>query len=129
MRSEIPEGETLSREYLANERTLLSWIRTGINAISVGILLDTAVRALNVLYGDSFGGVPVLGNRQNAFAAFGIAMVVFGAIVEIAAVVRFVQFTSAIRRGRFTTSSLVYLLLVFGLLILGVAYIVYTLVV
>lgn len=126
MESRIPEGETLSREYLANERTLLSWIRTGVNAISVGILLDTVVRALGVFSQDSsFRNLPALGSGPEKFAVFGIGMVVFGALVEVVAVARFVQYKRSIRRAEFTSSSLVYLLVALGLSILGVAYIVY----
>lgn len=127
MESRIPEGETLSREYLANERTLLSWIRTGVNAISVGILLDTVVRAaLGVFSQDSpFGNPPALGSGHEAFAVFGIGMVVFGALLEVVAIARFVQYKRSIRQAEFTSSSLVYLLVALGLSILGVAYIVY----
>lgn len=126
MESRIPEGETLSREYLANERTLLSWIRTGVNAISVGILLDTVVRALGVFsQGSSFRNLSALGPGHEKFAVFGIGMVVFGALVEVVAVARFVQYKRSIRRAEFTSSSLVYLLVALGLSILGAAYIVY----
>ncbi|MEW6637392.1 MAG: DUF202 domain-containing protein [Actinomycetota bacterium] len=115
MENEIPEGETLSREYLANERTLLSWIRTGINAISMGMLLAVVLRALDATPGVSS-------------TAFGISLISFGALLEVVAVARFVQYKRSVRRGRFTSSSLVYLLIALGLSILGVAYITYILV-
>ncbi len=129
MESRIPEGETLSREYLANERTLPSWIRIGVNAISVGILLDTVVRALSVFFhGSSSKNLPALGSGQEKFAVFGIGMVVFGALVEVVAVARFVQYKRSIRQAEFTPSSLVYLLVALSLSILDVAYIVYVVV-
>lgn len=129
MESEIPEGETLSREYLANERTLLSWVRTGVNAISVGILLDTVVRALSIFsYDSSSDNLPVLSPGREKFAVVGTGMVVFGAFVEVVAVARFVQYKRAIRRTEFTSSSLVYLLVALGLLLFGAAYILYALV-
>jgi len=118
--SRIPEGETLSREYLANERTLLSWVRTGVNAIGVGILLDTVVRALSVFsHGLSSRNLLVLDSGQEKFAVFGIGMVVFA---------RFVQYKRSIRRAEFTPSSAVYLLVALSLSIFGVAYIVYVVV-
>lgn len=126
----MPEGETLSREYLANERTLLSWIRTGINAISVGILLDTVVRVLTPFPDvSSFRGLSDAQLSEESFTTFGLAMVVFGALVEVVAVARFVQYKRSIHRGGFTPSSLVYLLVAMGLAIFGVAYIIYVLVV
>jgi putative membrane protein len=33
-------GET--REHLANERTLLSWVRTGVSLISIGLVVERA---------------------------------------------------------------------------------------
>ncbi|WP_083759976.1 DUF202 domain-containing protein [Rubrobacter xylanophilus] len=54
---------------MANERTLLSWVRTGINAIGVGILLDTVVGALSgcslarLLRGSAGGRLPAGGAR------------------------------------------------------------------
>lgn len=115
MRSEIPEGETLSREYLANERTLLSWVRTGLNAISVGVLLHTVARILPGLPADelAFGGV---------------ALVVFGAFIELMAAARFLQYGYSISRGKFTPSSLLYPLVTLGLAMLVVGYIIYVLV-
>lgn len=117
MRRGIPEGETLSREHLANERTLLSWMRTGINAISVGILLYVVVGVLGDLSGKN--------SRSDEFALLGIGLVVFGAFVELAATARFIQYRCSISRGSFTSPALVYLLIVLGLVIVGVAYIGY----
>ncbi len=115
MRGEIPEGETLSREYLANERTLLSWIRTGINAIGFGVLLHAVARILPGLPADelAFGGV---------------AMVVFGTFIELVAVARFLQYRYSISRGEFTPSSLLYPLVTLGLAMLVAGYIIYVLV-
>ncbi len=109
MRSEIPEGETLSREYLANERTMLSWVRTGIHATGAGILLYVV------------SGVA----GASSFAVFGILLAAFGGALEVIALARFLQFKSAIARGAFTSSALVYLLVVLGAFLLGVGYIGY----
>lgn len=129
MKSGIPEDETLSREYMANERTLLSWIRTGMNAISLGILLDIVVRSLSLLPEDSpIGALMHSGFRQGEVTAFGVGMIVFGAFVEVVAVARFIQYKRSISRGVFTPASLVYLLMALGLLTLGVAYVVYVVV-
>jgi putative membrane protein len=113
----IPESESLAREYLANERTLLSWVRTGVGAIGVGILLDSVGRALGTLS----GAPPGLG-------LFAIAVVVLGVCINLIATARFMQYRIYIRRGVFTSSVLVYLLVVFGLLLLSVAYAIYVVV-
>lgn len=130
MESEIPEGETLSREHLANERTLLSWVRTGISVINVGILLYVASHVLGVLYeGSPSRSLPMLASRQEELAVLGVGMVVFGVFVQLAAVARFIQYKASISRGTFTSSALVYLLVILGLVLLGVAYIIYVLIV
>ncbi|HZY64492.1 MAG TPA: DUF202 domain-containing protein [Rubrobacteraceae bacterium] len=41
-----------TREHLANERTLLSWVRTGIGLISIGLVVERA----GVLEGGGPGG-------------------------------------------------------------------------
>ena len=114
----IPEEETLWREQLANERTLLSWTRTGIHLIGAGILLHVVAGPLGLLRGTSL-------LRTGEFTFFGLGLVVFGALVELAATVRFVQFRSAISRGEFTSSAPAYLVVAFGLVLLGVAFIGY----
>lgn len=115
---QIPEEETLWREQLANERTLLSWARTGVHMIGAGILLHVIAGPLVLLRGDS----PL---QKGDFTLFGLGLVAFGALVELGAAVRFVRFRAAISRGEFTSSAPAYLLIAFGLILLGVAFIGY----
>ncbi len=129
MKSEIPEGETLSREYLANERTLLSWVRTGLNAIGVGVLLHAVARVLPELSaGPPSGKLPGVGSFGQELAFGGVAMVVLGVLIELAAVARFLHYKHEISRGKLTTLSLLYPLVALGLAMLTVAYIIYVLV-
>ena len=37
-----PRRETEVREHLANERTVLSWVRTGVALISIGLVVERA---------------------------------------------------------------------------------------
>ena len=124
MRNEVPEGETLSREFLANERTLLSWIRTGIGAISLGILLGFASQTLDVLS----GSLPASESQRPGLTFLSIAMVIFGALLEVLAMGRFIYFRRSISRGIFSSPSLVYLTIVLSLLALGVAFVIYVVV-
>lgn len=125
MRRLPPEGETLAREYLAGERTLLSWMRNGMNAIGVGILLYALT---GLIPETSFGSPDALSGlrgRSEEFRFFAIALVALGGVVQIAALVRFIGFKRGMRRGVLTSSANVYLLVVFGFLLLAVAYAIY----
>lgn len=121
MRYQLPEDETLYRELLANERTLLAWIRSGTGAISVGILLGFTGQFLSILFGSQLG----IKFKQEEFVFFGVAMVAFGVFLEIIATAQFIRYQVFIRKGIFTSSLLVYLLVALGMLILGVAYVIY----
>lgn len=125
MRNEVPEGETLSREFLANERTLLSWLRTGIGAISLGILLGFAARTLEVLSGNLPGSES---QQRPGLAALAVVMVIFGALLKILAMGRFICYRRSISRGILSSPSLVYLTIVLSLLALGVAFVIYVVV-
>ena len=120
----MPEGETLSREFLANERTLLSWIRTGIGAISLGILLGFASQTLDVLS----GSLPSSESQRPRLAVLSIAMVVFGALLEVLAMGRFIYFRRSISQGVFSSPDLIYLTIILSLLALGVAFVLYVVV-
>ena len=124
MRNEVPEGETLSREFLANERTLLSWIRTGIGAISLGILLGFASQTLDVLS----GSLPASESQHSGLGVLSIAMVFFGALLEVLAMGRFIYFRRSISRGVFSSPGLIYLTIILSLLALGVAFVIYVVV-
>ena len=68
---------TLVREHLANERTFLAWVRTGIALLALGLLLakfrfEVAVgTTAGVVGGATFGAL---------FAVGGLATVVFGLV-------------------------------------------------
>jgi putative membrane protein len=119
VRRRIPESETLAREYLANERTLLSWLRTGTSSIALGILLDTVAGTLNVLE------ILPPDLRRNRLVLFSLALVAFGAAVNVLTTARFVQYRFNIRQGILTSSAGLTLLVAFSLVFLSVAYVVY----
>ena len=52
------QGQTEIREHLANERTLLSWVRTGVSLISLGLVVERAgalAKAANLQVGSTSG--------------------------------------------------------------------------
>ena len=108
----IPEGESLWREHLANERTTLSWIRTGLNMIGVGILLGIISRATHNLPG----------TREGEFLLLGLGLVAFGVIIEAGALLRFLRYEAEIERGGPISSARLYLIVSLGLVLLSVAF-------
>ena len=113
-RHEIPEGESLWREHLANERTTLSWVRTGINLIGVGILLGILSRATE--------GIPVPGTREDEFLLLGLGLTALGILIEAGALLRFVRYEAELERGGSISSARLYLIVSLGLVLLGVAF-------
>jgi putative membrane protein len=113
-RHEIPEGESLWREHLANERTTLSWIRTGINMIGVGILLGIISRAADDL--------PLLSSREGEFLLLGLGLTALGILIEAGALLRFIRYDAELERGGSISSARLYLIVSLGLVLLGVAF-------
>lgn len=99
-------------EQLVKAGAFLACFRTGMNAIRVSIPFDGAVRALT-----SFSDAPAMSampdprSPQESFATFNIFAAVFGALGEIVDVARF----GSIHRGTFTSSTLAFPLVSFGL--------------
>ena len=56
------------------------------------------------------------------FSLLGLGLIVFGILLQLAAIARYFQFRSSIGRGVFTSSALVLLLLVLAIVLLGIAY-------
>lgn len=84
-----PDAEAVDasrRTHLANERTFLAWLRTGLTAFAVAIGVGQVVPALT----DESGGAYALAGI--GFAALGVGLIGFG-------VVRMVAVDRALARG------------------------------
>jgi uncharacterized membrane protein YidH (DUF202 family) len=53
------ERATEVREHLANERTLLSWVRTGVGLISLGIVVERAGALVSQTIPGGFSDSPI----------------------------------------------------------------------
>jgi putative membrane protein len=108
-----PEGGgTEVREHLANERTLLAWVRTGVSLISFGLVVERL--------GTQTGSTGLSG-------AFGIALAVLGCLALVMGTARFLRSRRGIRTGNFVSSAAAYLVVVAGSLALAGTFIVYVL--
>jgi putative membrane protein len=109
------ERATEVREHLANERTLLSWVRTGVGLISLGIVVE---RAGAFVSGDKLSGL------------LGVALALLGCLALVLGTAQFLRNRRRISRGEFIPGAAIYLVIVGGGLTLGggfALYVLYTL--
>ena len=109
---EGPDPQTLVREHLANERTLLSWVRTGVSLISFGLVIERL--------GAQMGPAGMSG-------AFGLALAILGCITLVMGTAQFLRSRRGIETGNFVSTAAAYLLVVAGSLALAGAFMVYVL--
>lgn len=111
--SEGGTGGTEAREHLANERTLLSWVRTGVSLISFGLVIARLGAQLG----------PATPSED-----FGIALAGLGCLTLVMGTVQFLHSRRMISTGSFTSTVVTYMVVVAASLVLAGAFIVYTLV-
>src|SRR5829696_2703266 len=112
-------GGTEIREHLANERTLLSWVRTGISLISLGLVVERAgalAKAANFQVGSTSGS-----------EFFGLGLALLGALTLILGTTQFLRNRRGIATGKFESSVTAYLIIVAGSLAFAGAFAIYVL--
>jgi putative membrane protein len=113
------QNQTEIREHLANERTLLSWVRTGVSLISLGLVVERAgalAKAADLNVGSTSGS-----------DFFGLALALLGALTLILGTLQFLRNRRSISVGDFESSVTSYLIIVAGSLTFAVAFAVYVL--
>ena len=113
------QGGTEIREHLANERTLLSWVRTGVSLISLGLVVERAgalAKAADLQVGSTSGS-----------DFFGLALALLGALTLILGTTQFLRNRRSISAGDFESSVAVYLVIVAGSLTFAGVFVIYVL--
>ncbi len=104
-------GGPEAREHLANERTLLAWIRTGVSLITFGLVVERI--------GAQIGPVGTSG-------AFGVALAVLGCLSLIMGTIQFLRSRRGIATNNFVPAAAAYMVVVVaGSLALAGVFIVY----
>lgn len=116
---EQTNGDAEVREHLANERTLLAWVRTGVGLISIGFVIERA----GVLAAAS----PVEGVSVAISTIFGFALAVLGCLTLVMGVFQFLRNRKRIITNTFTPDILAYVLVVAGSLALAGSFMVFVL--
>jgi putative membrane protein len=112
-------GTTEIREHLANERTLLSWVRTGVSLISLGLVVERAgalAKAADFEVGSTSGS-----------DFFGLGLAMLGALSLILGTAQFLRNRRSISAGDFESSVVGYLIIVAGSLAFAGAFAIYVL--
>lgn len=123
MTGERPQPEpTRAREHLANERTLLAWVRTGIALMGLGFVVARFGLFLRQLLALRLGGSET---EVSLSGVIGIALVGVGVLAVVLSTVRFFRARAQIERGSFEPEYLVEVLVVGLTVVGGVALIVY----
>ena len=112
-------AETEVREHPANERTLLSWVRTGVTLISIGLVVERA--------GALVAGSSTKVGSFSASALFGIALASLGCLTLILGTVQFFRNRRSISEGNFVPAAAAYVAVVVGALAFAGAFILYAL--
>lgn len=88
---DVENRGSTARDHLANERTFLAWLRTGLGVVGLGLLLEKMVNA----------GAPALLDKVMAAAllAAGVFLILYG-------MVRYLRVQASLRAGRFVIARL-----------------------
>ena len=111
-------------DYLANERTYLAWIRTGIAIIALGFVVARFGLFLRELSPTVQAPLPI-----HFSSVIGVALVAIGGAMELMALKRFVRNQERIRKHSYEPSSLVesvFSVAVFMFAVLIIAYLILT---
>ncbi len=99
------------RDYLANERTLLAWARTGIAVMGLGFVVARFNLAIRELTDTPSRGLAT---------TFGVALVLCGALTLVLAAVRYLRVGAALSQSSYTWSPRLGLLLSGVLVLAGI---------
>ena len=86
---ELDNRGSEARDHLANERTFLSWIRTALGIIGLGVIVGR-----------------FLESTGPTAEVVGLGLVALGAVMVAYAVVRFRRVSTLLSQGRYQTSAL-----------------------
>ena len=112
------QGETETREHLANERTLLSWVRTGVSLISIGLVVERAGALVDA---------SMKVGSTSASEVFGLALALLGALTLILGTTQFLGNRRRISTGEVVPSVAAYLIIIAGSLVFAGTFVIYVL--
>jgi putative membrane protein len=124
MESPVPKKASPT-DYLANERTFLAWIRTGIAIMAFGFVavkFSLFLNQVNLLSGENIK----LPNAGHSYW-IGMGLVILGTIMSLLAFIRYRQVENQLHDSRFRSSTVLSLLLTVCILFAGILLVIYLL--
>lgn len=118
-----PGQNDKSREYQANERTFLAWIRTSIAIMAFGFVVvkfSLFLKQLTLLVGNN-AEVPT----QGYSGILGIAIVAFGLITAVLSYLQFRRVEKQLTSGKYSPSGTLPAVLVVFIVIIGLFVLMY----
>lgn len=94
----------LMNEYLSNERTFLSWIRTGIGVLVFGFVIVKFSLFLKYFPTKDLKEIPVPISHFTVYVGFGF--LITGASLILLAYIRYINTVKLLKKGEYNYSSL-----------------------
>ncbi|WP_035659047.1 YidH family protein [Flavobacterium seoulense] len=117
------DNKPMVNEHLANERTFLSWIRTGIGIMVFGFVLVKFSLVVNKLPASFFQDANI---PKNGFTIFiGIALVITGALMIFLSYWKYRQTYKLLQQGKYLYSTLMLTVLTVVIFIMSIIIIAY----
>ena len=110
-------------DYLANERTLLAWIRTSIGIMVFGFVVvkfSLFIKQMSLLLGDKS-----LSQHKEYSGILGIALVALGAITTLLAYIRYRKTEKQLNEGNYKHSSSLIVIIIASIFLVSMLLIFY----
>jgi putative membrane protein len=111
------------RVHMANERTFLAWIRTGIGIMAFGFVVEKFALFLKQI--SYFLGKEVAPPPREYSSIFGIFLVALGALMGVLAFVRYKKVEKQIDEDTYQPSLILDILLTISVLAIGIFLVIY----
>ncbi len=116
--------KSLTNEHLANERTLLAWIRTAVGIMAFGFVVvkfSLFIKQMTIILGKP----PVEGQNHGYSGLVGILLVILGALALLVGMIRYHRTSRHLNNGQFRERSAWLYVFAGGMLLVSIVLILY----